>query len=158
MINIRKVMGNTNFKERTLEEWGEPCNKFINKYLSRKQSITGMTSIEVWLAEYPQLKNNLALKYINTLDTSLQDGIFILATMGPNLTPLNVTFKEEQVLKMLEILYERQFISFVDGIYKKNVVSLNVNSMAVHYDSKNIKIVIDINGFPSYLVFDINDV
>lgn len=152
-------MGNANFKPRSLSTWSEPCNKFINKYLSAKQEILECTNDEIWLSEYDKVKDNESLLFINTMDLNLQNDIFSLVMMAPSFNP--DAMKQDQSLRMIELLYEQKFLEFLQRIYNNDILSLDTSNINLYCDTKNgynvqvMRISIKIKSHPSFLVYDI---
>lgn len=164
-------MGNGNDKQNVLSEWSSVLGPFINNYLEKKHK-TVDNYYDNTRENYRILKENEALKYINNLDIKLQEGLILLSEMAPNLSCDIITFKEEHQLKMLELMYIKQFISLLENVNKYSLLNLD-NTMTVNYDSqvcedsngetniiRNIQIVIVINGYNKLgtLGYELNNV
>lgn len=161
-------MGNTNLKLNDVTGWTGPCTVFIKQYLAKKHC-TIDNNIDYSESNYNMIKTNPALVYINGMAEELQNALFIMSDMGPNLSAADVTFKEEQRLLMLELLYEQKFIEFLEEKSKTMKLKLDTKGITVNYDIqvienklssntttiKNIKIIIELENYPSYLTYDI---
>lgn len=142
-------MGNSNFKPRNLIEWSEPCNNFINLYLAKKQEVLECSNDLVW-EEYICLKNNNALLYLNKMNILLQKSIFELVLTPPNFDDNYIT-KCQQSLRMIECLYEQNFLEFINK-YENEIDTTNIN---LKYDV-NIILNIKFISYPSFINYEIN--